>query len=40
LQSRFSDLGLDTLAINRIALFHQENAASRFRIVQHWKLQG
>jgi putative phosphonate metabolism protein len=40
LQSRFSDLGLDTLAINRIALFCQDNAASRFRIVQHWKLRG
>jgi putative phosphonate metabolism protein len=40
LQSRFSDLGLDTLAINRIALFRQDNAEARFRIVNHWKLRG
>jgi putative phosphonate metabolism protein len=40
LQSRFSDIGLDMLAINRIALFRQENAESRFRVINHWKLRG
>jgi len=27
------------LAIDSIAVFRQENADSRFRIVNHWKLQ-
>ena len=39
LAERFAVLGLDTLPIDRIALFRQDNAASRFRIVDHWKLQ-
>jgi putative phosphonate metabolism protein len=38
LAERFAGLGLDTLPIDRIALFRQENAVSRFRIVEHWKL--
>ena len=38
LAERFAVLGLDTLPIDRIALFRQENAVSRFRIVDHWKL--
>jgi putative phosphonate metabolism protein len=40
LRSRFSETGLTTLAIDRIALFRQENADSRFRIIEHWKLHG
>jgi putative phosphonate metabolism protein len=40
LRSRFSEIGLTTLAIDRIALFRQENADSRFRIIEHWKLHG
>jgi putative phosphonate metabolism protein len=40
LRSRFSETGLTTLAIDRIALFRQENAGSQFRIVDHWKLRG
>ena len=38
LADRFVALGLPTLPIDRIAVFRQENAASRFRIVDHWKL--
>ena len=40
LRNRFSALGLNTLAIDRIALFRQDNADSRFRIVSHWKLRA
>jgi putative phosphonate metabolism protein len=40
LRNRFSALGLHTLAINRIALFRQDNPDSRFRIVSHWKLRA
>jgi putative phosphonate metabolism protein len=39
LRNRFSAIGLTMLAIDRIAVFRQENADSRFRIVNHWKLQ-
>lgn len=40
LRDRFSLLGLVTLAIDHIAIFRQENAASRFRIVDRRKLRG
>jgi 2'-5' RNA ligase len=40
LQNRFSALGLTTLAIDRIALFRQDDASLRFRIVSHWKLRN
>jgi putative phosphonate metabolism protein len=40
LQNRFSALGLTTLAIDRIALFRQDDTDSRFRIVNHWKLRN
>jgi putative phosphonate metabolism protein len=40
LRHRFSALGLDTLAIDRFALFCQDNAQARFRIVNHWKLRA
>ena len=39
LRSRFSTIGVTMLAIDSIAVFRQENADSRFRIVNHWKLQ-
>jgi 2'-5' RNA ligase len=39
LRDRFSAIGVATLAIDRIALFRQERANSRFRIVKHWKLR-
>lgn len=39
LASRFATLDLDTLPIDRIALFRQDDAVSRFRIVEHWKLR-
>jgi putative phosphonate metabolism protein len=38
LRERFSPIGPTTLAIDRIAVFRQNNAASRFQVVNHWKL--
>ena len=40
LRSRFASTGLDTLVIDRIAVFRQENAASRFRIAGQWELRA
>ena len=40
LRDRFSETGLKTLAIDRIALFRQDDTASRFRIIGHWPLRG
>jgi putative phosphonate metabolism protein len=39
LRHQFAAIGLETLAIDRIALFRQENAETRFRIVRHWELR-
>ena len=39
LRQRFSAIGLKTLAIDRIALFRQNDAHSRFRIVTHYLLE-
>jgi putative phosphonate metabolism protein len=38
LRARFAGLGLDTLAIDRIALFKQDTSEARFRIVGEWAL--
>lgn len=38
LRARFATLDLETLTIDRIALFRQEDAASRFRIIGEWAL--
>lgn len=38
LRDRFSAIGLETLAIDCIALFRQDNADTRFRIVGHFSL--
>lgn len=38
LRARFAALGLDTLAIDRIALFKQDDAKARFRIIGEWAL--
>jgi putative phosphonate metabolism protein len=38
LRSRFAALRLDTLAIDRIALFRQDDAGARFRIIGEWPL--
>ncbi|MET0906190.1 MAG: DUF1045 domain-containing protein, partial [Tardiphaga sp.] len=35
LQDRFAELGIDELRIDSIALFKQDSATSRFRIVKH-----
>jgi hypothetical protein len=40
LQERFALLRLASLSIDRIALFRQNDADSRFRIVSHWKLRS
>jgi putative phosphonate metabolism protein len=40
LRDSFSATGIKTLAIDRIAVFRQENADSRFRIVKDWKLRS
>jgi len=38
LRNRFAATGVTTLAIDRIAVCRQDNAASRFQVVSHWKL--
>lgn len=38
LRTRFASLGLDTLAIDRLALFKQDVAKARFRIIGEWAL--
>jgi putative phosphonate metabolism protein len=38
LRHRFSELALDKLAIDRLALFKQDDAGSRFRIIESWPL--
>ena len=40
LRNRFAAIGLDTLAVDRLALFRQDDAASRFRIIGHWPLRA
>ena len=40
LRERFAATGLTTLAIDRIALFRQDDAASRFRIIGSWPLRA
>jgi 2'-5' RNA ligase len=40
LRERFSNIGLTTLAIDRIALFRQDDTHSTFRVVNHWKLRS
>lgn len=40
LRTRFAALGLETLAIDRIALFRQDDAKARFRIIGEWTLAG
>ncbi|WP_314948968.1 DUF1045 domain-containing protein [Bradyrhizobium cosmicum] len=40
LRTRFAALGLETLAIDRIALFKQDDAKARFRIIGEWPLKS
>jgi len=40
LRDRFSAVGLKTLAIDRVALFRQDDADARFRIVGHYVLKS
>ena len=39
LRSRFASVDIATLAVDRLALFRQDDAASRFRIIGHWPLR-
>ena len=39
LRARFSEIGLKSLAIDRIAVFRQQGPDSRFRVIKHWKLR-
>jgi len=38
LRGRFTETRIDRLAIDRIVLFRQDEAGSRFRIIAHWPL--
>jgi putative phosphonate metabolism protein len=38
LRDRFAELGIERLAIDRIALFKQDTTAARFRIIGQWPL--
>ena len=38
LKNRFAAIGLATLAIDRIAVFRQDDADSRFRILRQYAL--
>src|SRR5258708_30506519 len=40
LRGRFGKIDLATLEIDRIALFRQDDAASRFGIIAHWPLRA
>jgi len=40
LRQSFGATGIETLEIDRIALFHQADAGSRFRVIDSWKLRG
>ena len=39
LRNCFSAIDIKTLAVDRIALFRQDDTDSRFRIVSYWKLR-
>jgi hypothetical protein len=39
LRERFAAIGLTRLAIDGIALFRQDGASSRFRIIGHWQFR-
>jgi putative phosphonate metabolism protein len=40
LRDRFSAIGLESLAIDAIAVFRQDDARSRFRIIDRWPLRS
>jgi len=40
LRERFAEIDLMRLVVDRIALFRQDDAASRFRIIGHWPLRA
>jgi putative phosphonate metabolism protein len=40
LRRSFSTIKLKTLQVDRLALFRQDDASARFRIIGHWPLRG
>ena len=40
LRRSFSTLKLRALQVDRLALFRQDDASARFRIIGHWPLRG
>jgi Protein of unknown function (DUF1045) len=40
LRERFAQIDLARLAVDRIALFRQDGATSRFSIIEHWPLRA
>jgi 2'-5' RNA ligase len=40
LRERFAETGIARLAVDRIALFRQDDAGSRFRIIGNWPLRA
>jgi putative phosphonate metabolism protein len=40
LRERFAQIDLARLAVDRIALFRQDSATSRFSIIEHWPLRA
>ena len=40
LRRSFSALKLETMQVDRIALFRQDDAKARFRVIGHWPLRG
>jgi putative phosphonate metabolism protein len=40
LQDRFAGLGIERIAVDRLVLFRQNDAASRFRIIGQWPLRA
>jgi hypothetical protein len=40
LRDRFRETGIRDLAVDRIALFRQDDPAQRFRVIGNWPLRG
>jgi putative phosphonate metabolism protein len=40
LRDRFAAIGLERLAVDAIALFRQDDATSRFRVIDRWRLSA
>ena len=40
LRDRFSSIGLERLTVDALALFRQDDATSRFHIIDRWPLRA